>query len=98
MIERFSQDVINISLKELNKGAEKLWVIKEEKLYREFKFPNFVSAFGFMAQVAILAEKADHHPEWSNVYNRVAIYLTTHEVSGISKRDFELAQKISKLI
>ena len=98
MIERFSQDVIDISLKALNKDAEKLWSIKEEKLYREFKFPNFVSAFGFMAQVAILAEKADHHPEWSNVYNRVVIYLTTHEVGGISKRDFELAQKISKLI
>jgi 4a-hydroxytetrahydrobiopterin dehydratase len=51
-----------------------------------------------MTQVAILAERADHHPEWSNVYNKVKIYLTTYEAKGISKRDFELAHEISKII
>jgi 4a-hydroxytetrahydrobiopterin dehydratase len=51
-----------------------------------------------MAQVAIIAEKANHHPEWSNVYNKVKIYLTTHEVNGISKLDFELAKEIKNLI
>ena len=98
MIDRFSQDDIDISLKSLNDNSENSWEIKDGKLYREFKFTSFVSAFGFMTQVAILAERANHHPEWSNVYNKVEIYLTTHEVKGISKRDFELAQEIEKLI
>jgi 4a-hydroxytetrahydrobiopterin dehydratase len=98
MMESYSQDVVETSLKELNNGSENLWSVKEEKLNREFKFPNFILAFGFMTQVAILAEKADHHPEWSNVYNSVVINLTTHDAGGISKKDFELAQKISKLV
>ena len=98
MMESYSRDVIETSLKELNNGSENLWSVKEEKLNREFKFPNFILAFGFMTQVAILAEKADHHPEWSNVYNSVVINLTTHDAGGISKKDFELAQKISKLV
>ena len=97
-MESYSQDVIETSLKELNNGSENLWSVKEEKLNREFKFPNFILAFGFMTQVAILAEKADHHPEWSNVYNSVVINLTTHDAGGISKKDFELAQKISQLV
>ncbi len=98
MIEKFNQSVIDTALKELNKGSEILWSIKDNKLFREFKFSNFISAFGFMTQVAMLAERANHHPEWFNVYNTVAISLTTHEAGGISKRDFELAQEISKLI
>jgi 4a-hydroxytetrahydrobiopterin dehydratase len=98
MMESYSQSVIETSLKELNNGSENLWSVKEEKLNREFKFPNFILAFGFMTQVAILAEKADHHPEWSNVYNSVVINLTTHDAGGISKKDFELAQKISQLV
>ena len=98
MLERFNQDAIDTSLKSLNNEPENSWEIKDGKLYQAFKFSTFVSAFGFMTQVAILAERANHHPEWSNVYNRVEIYLTTHEVNGISKRDFELAQEISKLI
>ncbi|HZJ92617.1 MAG TPA: 4a-hydroxytetrahydrobiopterin dehydratase [Thiopseudomonas sp.] len=98
MIEKFNQSVIDTALKELNQGSEILWSIKDEKLFREFKFSNFISAFGFMTQVAMLAERANHHPEWFNVYNTVAISLTTHEAGGISKRDFDLAQEISKLI
>ncbi|MCK9469322.1 MAG: 4a-hydroxytetrahydrobiopterin dehydratase [Porticoccaceae bacterium] len=98
MIEKLSQDMIDISLQDLNKNSDALWGIKGEKLYREFKFSDFISAFGFMTKVAILAERANHHPEWSNVYNRVAISLTTHEADGISRMDFELAQEISKLI
>ncbi len=98
MMESYSQDVVETSLKELNNDSENLWSVKEEKLNREFKFPNFILAFGFMTQVAILAEKADHHPEWSNVYNSVVINLTTHDAGGISEKDFELAQKISKLV
>jgi 4a-hydroxytetrahydrobiopterin dehydratase len=74
------------------------WELRDEKLHRELKFRNFVQAWGFMTQVAILAEQADHHPEWSNVYNRVTIDLTTHEVGGISQRDIELARKMNKLL
>ena len=65
---------------------------------RTFKFTDFVEAFGFMTRVAILAEKADHHPEWSNVYSRVEILLTTHDAGGLSKRDIDLANQIDALI
>jgi 4a-hydroxytetrahydrobiopterin dehydratase len=61
---------------------------------RRFAFPDFVAAFGFMTRVALLAEKADHHPEWSNVYNRVDIVLTTHDAGGLSQRDIDLAKAI----
>jgi 4a-hydroxytetrahydrobiopterin dehydratase len=98
MVEKFSQNAIEISLKELNKNSDKAWVIKEDKLHREFKFPDFVSAFGFMTKVAILSERSNHHPEWFNMYNKVAISLTTHEAGGISNRDFELADEISRLV
>lgn len=73
------------------------WSLKEDKLYRKFELGDFVEAFGFMAQVALLAEAMDHHPDWSNVYNRVEIYLTSHDVGGISERDFTLAEKINTL-
>ena len=58
------------------------WVIEQHKLYRLFTFADFVEAFGFMSRVALLAEAMDHHPEWSNVYNRVEIFLTTHDSGG----------------
>jgi 4a-hydroxytetrahydrobiopterin dehydratase len=72
-----------------------------DALARTLKFPDFASAFGFMTAVAIEAEKADHHPEWSNVYNRVSIVLTTHDADdgkgGLSMRDVSLAQRIDAL-
>ncbi len=64
---------------------------------RRFTFADFGQAFGFMAQVALLAEKADHHPEWSNVWNRVDILLTTHDAGGLSARDVALARQIDGL-
>jgi len=67
------------------------WAIKDGKLHREFNFANFVEAFGFMTQVALVAEKMDHHPEWSNVYNRVTVDLTTHDADGLTTLDFDLA-------
>jgi 4a-hydroxytetrahydrobiopterin dehydratase len=64
---------------------------------RTLRFADFAEAFGFMARVAILAEKADHHPEWFNVYNRVEILLTTHDAGGLSRRDVELAAAIDAI-
>jgi len=76
------------------------WRLADDRdaLIRDFKFKDFVEAFGFMTQVAILAEKMDHHPEWSNVYNRVQILLTTHDCDGLSARDTTLAQAIDRLV
>ncbi|MEH6591851.1 MAG: 4a-hydroxytetrahydrobiopterin dehydratase [Halioglobus sp.] len=73
------------------------WTLDEGKLYRRFVFTDFVAAFGFMSRVALLAESMNHHPEWSNVWNRVEIRLTTHDAGGISELDFQLAQKIDDL-
>ncbi len=75
------------------------WKLVEgrDALQRSFRFADFNAAFGFMARVALAAEKADHHPEWSNVWNRVDIVLTTHDAGGLSKRDVELACSIDKI-
>ncbi len=73
------------------------WQLREGKLYRNYLFANFIEAFAFMTEVALYAEKANHHPEWFNVYKTVRIELTTHEVSGISERDFQLATQMERL-
>jgi len=73
------------------------WQLRHGKLYRQFKFRNFVDAFGFMTRVALIAEQQDHHPEWFNVYATVEIWLTTHDAGGISERDFLVAAAISAL-
>ena len=73
------------------------WEVQADKLHREFQFENFVEAFGFMSRAALVAEKMDHHPEWFNVYNRVVVNLSTHDVGGISPRDFDLAASMNDL-
>ena len=65
---------------------------------RKLTFTDFADAFGFMTRVAIIAEKADHHPEWFNVYNRVEILLTTHDAGGLSRRDIDLAKAIDGFV
>ena len=70
----------------------------KDAIAREFKFSDFNGAWGFMTRVALLAEKLDHHPNWSNVWNTVHIELSTHDAGGLSTRDVELAQAIDKLI
>ena len=76
------------------------WTLREDGLAisRDFRFADFNAAFAFMTQVALYAEKADHHPEWSNVYNRVDILLTTHDADGLSERDAKLAEAIEALV
>ena len=75
------------------------WLLTEgrDAIRREFRFRDFGEAWGFMARVALLAEAQDHHPEWSNVYNRVEILLTTHDAGGLSERDLRLARAIDGL-
>ncbi len=76
------------------------WVRIDDRdgIARRFKFSNFVQAFGFMSQVALLAEKQNHHPEWSNVYSEVDIFLTTHDEGGLSQKDIDLALAIDRLL
>ncbi|MEM7610514.1 MAG: 4a-hydroxytetrahydrobiopterin dehydratase [Pseudomonadota bacterium] len=73
------------------------WSLEAGKLHREFKFADFITAFGFMSSAAIAAEKMNHHPEWFNVYSTVRVDLTTHDAGGITPLDFELAEKMNAL-
>jgi 4a-hydroxytetrahydrobiopterin dehydratase len=70
------------------------WSVVNEKLHREYKFPDFVHAFGFMATAAIAIEKMNHHPEWFNIYNKVVVDLTTHDAGGITQKDVDLARML----
>jgi len=97
MLAKFEASKIKTELEALNQTSHKPWAIQDEKLSKTFIFKDFVQAFGFMSQVAILAEKQNHHPEWSNVSNTVHIHLTTHEAGGISQRDFDLANAIERI-
>ena len=74
------------------------WTLEGEALVRSFRFADFSAAFAFMTRVALLAEKADHHPEWTNVWNRVDIRLTTHDAGGLTARDVALARGIDALL
>lgn len=73
------------------------WELVEGRLRRQFRFTDFSEAFGFMVRVALVAETLGHHPEWSNVWNRVTIVLTTHDIGGLSQLDVELARRINAL-
>jgi 4a-hydroxytetrahydrobiopterin dehydratase len=73
------------------------WSLDDGKLYREFRFPDFVAAFSFMTRCALAAEKLDHHPDWSNVYDKVRVHLWTHDAGGLTERDFELAARMDEL-
>lgn len=89
-----------LAQKEIQKHLdEKLssWKLEKDQIIREFKFKDFIEAFGFMTKVALLAQQANHHPEWSNVYNNLKICLTTHDAGGITEKDIDLALEIEKL-
>jgi len=93
MVQKLDAAQVAESIAEL-KG----WTVSDDgqAIVRSFVFGDFVEAFGFMTRVAIYAERANHHPEWSNVYNRVEIRLTTHDCHGLSERDINLARQIDK--
>jgi len=74
------------------------WQVGDERLKRQWQFSDFSEAFAFMTRVALLAESKQHHPNWSNVYNRVTIELTTHDLGGLSNLDAELARSIDALL
>jgi 4a-hydroxytetrahydrobiopterin dehydratase len=95
VVARLSESERQAALKELAS-----WQAAQgrDAIQRSFKFTNFSEAWGFMNRVALLAETQDHHPEWSNVYNRVEILLSTHDCDGLSERDLKLARAIDKLL
>lgn len=88
-----------LSEPELHSALSQLsgWTIQNGKLHREYKFTDFPHAFGFMSIAAVNIEKRNHHPEWSNVYNRVSVDLTTHDVGGITSSDIELAHLLDSI-
>ncbi|MER3432975.1 MAG: 4a-hydroxytetrahydrobiopterin dehydratase [Leptolyngbya sp. ERB_1_1] len=88
-----SQQELETELKQLDG-----WTIKNGKLHREYQFASFVEAFGFMSRMALVSESLGHHPEWFNVYNRVAIDLTTHDAGGITSKDVEWARKANQFV
>jgi 4a-hydroxytetrahydrobiopterin dehydratase len=94
MIEKLSDEARALALADLPQWTA---VSDPDGMTRRFTFVDFAAAFGFMTRVAIIAEKADHHPEWSNVYNRVDILLTTHDAGGLSQRDVDLAKAIDAI-
>jgi 4a-hydroxytetrahydrobiopterin dehydratase len=91
-IEKLSDDALKHGITDLEG-----WSLVDGKLHKELQFGDFNEAFGFMARVALIAEKLDHHPEWFNVYNTVKIDLTTHDAGGISQRDLDFASRVDGL-
>lgn len=89
---RLSQTLIKTALATLPS-----WTLKRNKLHREYQFADFVTAFGFMTSVALIAQAVDHHPEWFNVWNVVRVDLATHDAGGITSLDVKLAQAIEEL-
>jgi 4a-hydroxytetrahydrobiopterin dehydratase len=73
------------------------WTLRDDRLHREYKFADFVEAFGFMASAALVAERMNHHPEWFNVWASVTVDLTTHDAGGITAKDFELAAAMERI-
>ena len=90
-------DELLVCLQKLNQDIARPWQSVDGKLYKQFKFDSFIQAMGFFTQAGMLAEKMNHHPEWSNVYNKVDIHLVTHSSGGVTRLDFELAHKFEQI-
>ncbi len=95
MVEKLTGPARTKALEELKDWQE---AEGRDAIEKSFRFDDFTGAFAFMTRVALIAEKMDHHPEWSNVYNRVEIVLSTHDAGGLSERDIALAQEIDRAI
>ncbi|WIY52771.1 4a-hydroxytetrahydrobiopterin dehydratase [Devosia sp. YIM 151766] len=95
MAEKLSAEARNLALARL---ADWSHDAASDAIIREFRFKDFSQSFAFMTRVALLAEKAAHHPEWSNVYNQVRIVLSTHDAGGLSQKDIDLAHSIDALL
>ena len=89
--------LLSLQEREDLRATLKQWQVGDERLKRQWQFSDFSEAFAFMTRVALLAESKQHHPNWSNVYNRVTIELTTHDLGGLSNLDAELARSIDAL-
>jgi 4a-hydroxytetrahydrobiopterin dehydratase len=94
---RLETQAVEAALAALNDVAETPWAAIDGKLHKEFQFADFVEAFGFMTKAALAAESMDHHPEWFNVYKKVRVDLSTHDVGGITELDFALAERMEAL-
>lgn len=92
MAEVLSDEQVNERLRELPR-----WEVVDGKLHRQFEFADFVEAFGFMSRVALVAEKMFHHPDWSNSWNTVDMYIVNHAEGGITDKCFQLASKVTDL-
>ncbi len=90
---RLSEEQISDELKNLSG-----WIVKDEKLHKDFEFGSFNEAFGFMTRASMEIEKMNHHPEWFNVYNKLSIDLTTHDAGGITQNDIQLAKILNSLL
>jgi 4a-hydroxytetrahydrobiopterin dehydratase len=103
MARRLTPEEIDSALAFLNgEGASAgargaAWEQQADRIRRTFRFPDFVTAFGFMAEVALIAERMNHHPEWFNVYGTVRVELSTHDAGGLTELDFELARAMSEV-
>ncbi|MGO3407262.1 4a-hydroxytetrahydrobiopterin dehydratase [Marinomonas sp.] len=93
---KLSELGVSNALKSLNSETVSPWVIEDGKLTKLFQFKDFQHAFGFMAMSALYVEKKNHHPEWSNTYNKVKVQLITHDVGGVSEKDFDLAKRMDR--
>jgi 4a-hydroxytetrahydrobiopterin dehydratase len=92
-MQALTPSIIEEQLKETLPG----WEFKNNSISKEFTFNNFIKAFSFMTAIALESEKMDHHPDWTNGYNKVSIKLSTHSAGGVTEKDFALAKKIEKI-
>ena len=99
MANKLTSSEVQHALSTLNNTLEEgqTWQLENNAIVKTFTFKSFIRAFGWMSQIAIWAEKLNHHPEWFNVYNRVEVKLSTHDLNGLSDLGFKLADKMEKL-
>jgi 4a-hydroxytetrahydrobiopterin dehydratase len=91
-MKTYTEETIQIQLEQLNE-----WTFNHNSIHKQFQFKNFSEALSFIVQIGILAEKQNHHPEFTNVYNKVSLRLTTHDSNGVTEKDIKLAASIDRI-